>query len=102
MPSDPQAHFDDQPSPPPELGSQPYSTMLPAAPTEPAANLPGTTSIFAGRLHPLTIVFGLLRAARGIIPVIPLVIFGNKMYGLFLLVMIAASTVAVSLARYFS
>jgi hypothetical protein len=35
-------------------------------------------SVFEGRLHPLTIAFGLLKAARGIIPVIPLFLLGNK------------------------
>ncbi len=59
-------------------------------------------SIFEGRLHPLTIAFGLLKATRGIIPVIPLLIFGNKTFGLGLLVMIIASTIATSLVRYFS
>lgn len=57
---------------------------------------------FEGRLHPLTVAFGLFKAARGIIPVIPLLLFGNKIYGLVLLLAIAASTVAAALARYFS
>jgi putative membrane protein len=59
-------------------------------------------SVFEGRLHPLTIAFGLLKAARGIIPVIPLLLFGNKIYGFVLLLAVAASTVATALARYFS
>jgi putative membrane protein len=59
-------------------------------------------SIFEGRLHPLTIAFGLLKAARGIIPAIPLLLFGNKIYGFVLLTAVAASTVATALARYFS
>lgn len=63
---------------------------------------PSTSSIFEGRLHPLTIAFGLLKAARGIIPVIPLLLFGNKTFGLFALTAIIASTIATSLARYFS
>lgn len=59
-------------------------------------------SVFEGRLHPLTIAFGLLKAARGIIPVVPLLLFGNKIYGFVLLMAVTASTVATALARYFS
>jgi putative membrane protein len=59
-------------------------------------------SVFEGRLHPLTIAFGLLKAARGIIPAIPFLLFGNKIYGFMLLLAITASTVATALARYFS
>jgi putative membrane protein len=59
-------------------------------------------SVFEGRLHPLTIAFGLLKAARGIIPVIPLLLFGNKIYGFMALMAVVASTVATALARYFS
>lgn len=58
--------------------------------------------VFEGRLHPLTIAFGLLKAARGIIPVLPLLLFGNKIYGLVLLLAVVASTIATALARYFS
>ena len=60
------------------------------------------SSVFEGRLHPLTIAFGLLKAARGIIPVVPLLLFGNKVFGFMLLLAVTASTVATSLARYFS
>lgn len=63
---------------------------------------PPHASIFEGRLHPLTIAFGLLKAARGIIPVIPVLLFGNKTFGLFALTAIIASAIATSLARYFS
>jgi putative membrane protein len=59
-------------------------------------------SVFEGRLHPLTIAFGLLKAARGIIPVVPLLLFGNKIYGFMLLLAVTASTLAAALARYFS
>jgi putative membrane protein len=69
---------------------------LPAATSSPAS------SIFEGHLHPLTVAFGLFKAARGIIPVIPLLLFGNKAFGFVLLMMIIASTVATSLVRYFS
>src|SRR5499427_1822401 len=63
---------------------------------------PLTASIFEGRLHPLTIVFGLLKAARGIIPAIPLLLFGNKIYGFMLLTAVVASAIATAFARYFS
>src|SRR5262245_47302959 len=59
-------------------------------------------SVFEGRLHPLTSVVGLLKAARGIIPAASLLFFGNKVYGFMLLIAVVASTVATTLARYFS
>jgi putative membrane protein len=59
-------------------------------------------AIFEGRLHPLTIAFGLLKAARGIIPAIPLLLFGNKIYGFMVLMAVIGSTVATALVRYFS
>ncbi len=58
--------------------------------------------IFEGRLHPLTIAFGLLKAARGVIPVLPLFLFGNKIYGLFSLLAVVAAAIVTALARYFS
>src|SRR5262249_46856678 len=59
-------------------------------------------SIFEGRLHPLTIAFGLWKAARGIIPAASLLLLGNKVYGFMLLLMVIASTIATALVRYFS
>jgi putative membrane protein len=59
-------------------------------------------SIFEGRLHPLTIAFSLLKAARGIIPAISLLLLGNKLYGFMLLMAVIASTIATALARYYS
>jgi len=63
---------------------------------------PLTTSIFEGRLHPLTIAFGLLKAARGIIYAIPLLLVGNKVFGFIVMMALIASSVAALLARYFS
>jgi putative membrane protein len=63
---------------------------------------PIAASIFEGRLHPLTIAFGLLKAARGLIPVVPLLLFGNKIYAFFLLMAVISSTIVAALARYFS
>src|SRR5215813_2400781 len=59
-------------------------------------------SIFEGRLHPLTIAFGLWKAARGIIPALSVLLFGNRIQGFMLLTAIVATSVATSLARYFS
>jgi putative membrane protein len=59
-------------------------------------------SVFEGRLHPLTIAFGLLKAARAIIPAMSILLFGNKIYGFVFLMAVVASTVATALARYFS
>lgn len=61
-----------------------------------------TSPVFEGRLHPLTIAFGLLKAARSLIYVIPLIWFGNKAYGLTLLMLIIGSTILTALVRYFS
>jgi putative membrane protein len=61
-----------------------------------------TPSVFEGRLHPLTVAFGLLRAARSFIYLIPLILFGNKSYGLALLTLIVTSAILTTLARYFS
>ncbi|MGH9766756.1 MAG: PH domain-containing protein, partial [Blastocatellia bacterium] len=69
--------------------------------SEPLPPVPGV-AVFEGRLHPLTVAFGLLKAARGILPVIPLMLFGHKIYGFIALMAIIVSTVATSLARYFT
>src|SRR5262245_31958082 len=63
---------------------------------------PLAASIFEGRLHPLTIAFSLLKAARGIIPAAPLLLFGNKIYGFALLTAVIVSAIATALARYFT
>src|SRR5262245_33843773 len=59
-------------------------------------------SVFEGRLHHLTIAFSLLKAARGIIPAMSLLFFGNKVFGFMMLMAVVASTVAAALARDFS
>src|SRR5438445_12757562 len=63
---------------------------------------PLAASIFEGRLHPLTIAFGLLRAARGIIYIVPLLLVGNKVWGFIALISVIASAIVTALARYFS
>jgi putative membrane protein len=63
---------------------------------------PLAASVFEGRLHPLTIAFGFLKAARGIIYLVPLLLVGNKIWGFIALISIITSTIVTSLARYFS
>jgi len=58
---------------------------------------PLAASIFEGRLHPLTIAFSLWKAARGIIPAIPvLYLYGNKFPGFIMLTAMIAMSVATS------
>src|SRR5262245_64870850 len=63
---------------------------------------PLAASVFEGRLHPLTIAFGLLKAARGIIYLVPLLLVGNKIWIFIALMSVIASTIVTSLGRYFS
>src|SRR5262245_34517366 len=98
MQSDPIGRADGEPGDrplepgPPNVRQSPFPIPIPVS----------AASIFEGRLHPLTIAFGLLKAARGIIPVASVLLFGNKIYGFTLLFVIVVTTVAASLARYFS
>jgi len=64
-----------------------------------------TAPLLEGRLHPLTLVLGLITSLRGlIIPAIPILLFGNKFrwggIGLFGLLLIG--TAVTLLIRYFS
>jgi putative membrane protein len=58
--------------------------------------------IFEGRLHPLTLLFGLLKGLRGVIPIIPLIFFSNRWMFAGVLLIIFLGTVISVLARYFS
>src|SRR5262245_12440110 len=58
--------------------------------------------IFEGRLHPLTLVFGLWKGLRGAIPIIPLIFLGNRWAFAGMLLLIFGGTVFSVLARYFS
>jgi putative membrane protein len=58
--------------------------------------------IFEGRLHPLTLLFGLLKGLRGAIPIIPLIFFGNRWTFAGILLIVFMGTVISVLARYFS
>jgi putative membrane protein len=58
--------------------------------------------IFEGRLHPLTLLFGLLKGLRGVIPIIPLIFFSDRWMFAGVLLIIFLGTVISVLARYFS
>jgi putative membrane protein len=59
--------------------------------------------IFEGRLHPLTLLFGMWKGLRGAIPIIPLMFFSNRWaIAAGMLLLIFAGTVISALARYFS
>jgi putative membrane protein len=58
--------------------------------------------IFEGRLHPLTLLFGLLKGLRGAIPIIPLIFFGNRWAFAGVLLIVFMGTAISVLARYFS
>jgi putative membrane protein len=87
----------------PRLESNPVGPVNPDA-AGPMENRPKApeASIFEGRLHPVTIVFGLMKAGSRLLPVAPVLLFGNKLHGFLLLLAIIAATLGASLARYFS
>ncbi|MGH9843730.1 MAG: PH domain-containing protein, partial [Blastocatellia bacterium] len=86
---------------PPALKPEPLSASPDFAETPPNTQQ-NTPQIFEGRLHPLTILFGLKRSARILLPMIPLIFFG-KGWGAALAISVAATaTIASTLARYFS
>lgn len=58
--------------------------------------------IFEGRLHPLTLLFGLIKGLRGAIPIIPLIFFGSRWMFAGILMMIFAGTIVTAFVRYFS
>jgi putative membrane protein len=97
MPSD----FEPEPEFPPGLPER-----LPESPssTVPASAVPASAleDIFRGHLHPLTIVFAFLRAARGLIPLATVALVGGRGYGWIVIVFASLSTIATSLIRYFS
>jgi putative membrane protein len=71
------------------------------------SDLPGlpavNDSIFQGRLHPMTLLFALLKSARGfILPIIPLLIFGNRLFFVSVLGFFFLSSLIQALVRYFT
>ncbi|MDX2033174.1 MAG: PH domain-containing protein [Blastocatellia bacterium] len=79
-----------------------FEPVPPETAPEPVAE--EAPSVFEGRLHPLTLVFGLVRAGRGLLPMIPLVFIGGKSaYGYGAAILVASlATIAVTFAKYFS
>lgn len=60
-------------------------------------------ALLSGRLHPLTLVLGLITAVRRmIIPAIPLLFIKNRWIGFSLLLLMSGGTVATLLIRYFT
>ena len=59
------------------------------------------SQIFSGRLHPLTLVIGLVRYGRALVPAIALVMFGNRWAGAPILFFTLIG-LAASLVKYFS
>ncbi|NOT61580.1 MAG: PH domain-containing protein, partial [Acidobacteria bacterium] len=61
------------------------------------------TTIFTGRLHPLTLVFGVWQGVRGIWPLLLLGAFGNRWWGIIIMGTLSlAGSVAFAAFRYFS
>ncbi len=58
--------------------------------------------VFEGRLHPLTLLFGILKGLRGAIPILPLILFGGRWTWVGLLILIFAASVVSAAVRYFS
>lgn len=59
--------------------------------------------LLSGRLHPLTLLLGLITALRRlVIPAIPLLFFSNRIVGVLLLLLMSAGTIGTLLVRYFT
>jgi putative membrane protein len=72
-------------------------------PEEPGAPLnEAKRMIFEGRLHPLTLVFSLVKGVRRLVPLIPIVVFGGRGYGMGAIIFGSVITVISTLVRYFS
>lgn len=70
----------------------------------PASNLEPLLSQLSleGRLHPFTILLGLMKGLRGVIPVIPFLLIGNRWAFAGFLVVILGSSLLNTLIHYFS
>lgn len=58
--------------------------------------------LFEGRLHPLTLAFGIGRGLRGSLPILPLLYFGNRWMAFGILVLTLGGSILTALLRYFS
>jgi putative membrane protein len=56
----------------------------------------------AGRLHPLTLIFGVLRGLRGALPLVPALFFSSRWVGVGLIALFLLGATITALARYFS
>jgi putative membrane protein len=76
-----------------------------AAQADHSARLPasGLNDLVAGRLHPLTLVLGVIKVVqRGIIPAVPLIFIGRRGFGWAILGLLALMSVSTLLIRYFT
>ena len=59
------------------------------------------SKVFEGRLHPLTLIIGLTKYGRALVPALALVLFGNRWAG-FPVLVVALMGLGTTLAKYFS
>lgn len=64
-------------------------------------NLGQGVKVFEGRLHPLTLIIGLTKYGRALVPALALVMFGNRWAGVPVLIITTAG-LATTLVKYFS
>ncbi len=82
---------------------EPAPDLPPSLPESlPESTASTVEEIFRGRLHPLTLVFAFLRAARGLVPVGTVAVVGGRGYGWVVIAIASLSTIATALIRYFS
>ncbi|MGH9802800.1 MAG: PH domain-containing protein [Blastocatellia bacterium] len=64
-------------------------------------NIGQGNKVFEGRLHPLTLVIGLTKYGRALIPAVVLVLFGNRWAGVPVLIITSAG-LAATMIKYFT
>jgi putative membrane protein len=69
-----------------------------SSPASPPLSLP----LLEGRLHPLTLAFGVWRGLRGSLPVLPLFYFGNRWVAIGILVVTLGGSLLTAILRYFT
>lgn len=60
------------------------------------------SSIFQGRLHPLTLAFAIFKAGRNFLPLLPLLIFGKGYWFMTVTLVFIVISLAQALLRYFT
>lgn len=90
-----------EPPPAPDASQpSPEESSLPVMQTEAVSN---RASFLEGRLHPLTLVLGVLNSVRRLIlPLIPLIIFNRWVTTVAIIAIVLALSIARALARYFT